>query len=819
MASIGHGGSGFSINARDITNIGRDQVTHYHASSPLTVQLVSPDGRQALANPWTYDPLPIPCPNDPNLHGSVRYSLLLLSKREGYPLWYPQPKAKLPPEYRTTGVRIGDVGIVRSNTPFDYLFNVCQAANHPINSYGVPDGFIAISEEDVELSHSAEDIYRNPGTPVVVPGSIKLETDGTGDTNQVYRFTSPDAQGAILVLPDGSWREEVANIALFQRYAQKHSEKWFLYAETQRDRLLGPGAILYLVTGYERCSSWGVSSFLNVANPSETFSLPFNVTSGTTSDHKYCSWGFTGSNSCEARCYPGIFHNLPLDGQRPCNSCVFMQGFVVSRKPVQPDRFKVRDIDEVYAKATNTNDYTTFGHFKTHGGYGSRSSTSMSPSSGSGSHRGIYHAYSTPVPSNTTDDILIDYQPGDPMTFHPCNDLINPFLLAISEQVGDASIAISHDRDWGALLTDEDEVLPSERELISRLAEKFKFSVQDSIVYLEPLTDDQSESKDIVISTSFATERVIMARVDVKTEQQDSGDSSDEEESKKLNSEAAITLVDFGPRGPDYKHYNIMAYTLSSSSNPSNRETIRTATSALCNFLASSRLQWVGGSGSWEEVERRINLLADLERCWSIDGSNSPVTPTEVSVRLSLYEEEKEKRLFGEALRDGYVLSHLINNLQSNLVLQPDPNENGVDSVSNLWSFLTACTLSGVSQDNLFQISDLVAASSKSLARVANTILKLLESAEPGSTERRHTSSPLELDHTLSDVPTPRMSEKTPRGWGVLHQRSSNRRRERASSSSPRQFSPASFNSRRARGKHKVPPAPSMPPPLPPQIE
>ncbi|EEB93576.1 hypothetical protein MPER_07742 [Moniliophthora perniciosa FA553] len=181
MAFIGHGGNGFSINAGDITNVGRDQVTHYHSSSPLTVQLVSTDSRQALANPWAYDPLPIPCPNDPNLHGSTRYSLLLLSKREGYPLWYPQPKTRLPSEYRTTGVRIGDVGIVRSNTPFDYLFNICQAANHPINSYGVPDGFTAISEDEVELSHSSEDIYRNPGTPVVVSGGIKLGMDGTGE--------------------------------------------------------------------------------------------------------------------------------------------------------------------------------------------------------------------------------------------------------------------------------------------------------------------------------------------------------------------------------------------------------------------------------------------------------------------------------------------------------------------------------------------------------------------------------------------------------------------------------------------------------------
>lgn len=69
------------------------------------------------------------------------YARLLLPKRQGYPLWVPEPNTRLPDEYKERGVGIGDVGIITPDGAFDFLFSICHPANHPINCNGVPDDF------------------------------------------------------------------------------------------------------------------------------------------------------------------------------------------------------------------------------------------------------------------------------------------------------------------------------------------------------------------------------------------------------------------------------------------------------------------------------------------------------------------------------------------------------------------------------------------------------------------------------------------------------------------------------------------------------
>jgi hypothetical protein len=69
------------------------------------------------------------------------YARRLLSEGHGYPLWIPEPNDFLPPEYQELGTRIGDVGLVTSDGAFDYLFNVCRPASHPINLGRTPDDF------------------------------------------------------------------------------------------------------------------------------------------------------------------------------------------------------------------------------------------------------------------------------------------------------------------------------------------------------------------------------------------------------------------------------------------------------------------------------------------------------------------------------------------------------------------------------------------------------------------------------------------------------------------------------------------------------
>ncbi|KAF9808203.1 hypothetical protein IEO21_07945 [Rhodonia placenta] len=73
----------------------------------------------------------------------------------------------------------------------------------------------------------------------------------------------------------------------------------------------------------------------------------------------------------------------------------------------------------------------------------------------------------------------------------------------------------------------------------------------------------------------------------------------------------------------------------------------------------------------WEEVEVRMRNLARLERVWGKSGaamgSSSQLSSAGglSSSSLSAGGEERERRLFAEALRDGYVLCQCVHNIRS----------------------------------------------------------------------------------------------------------------------------------------------------------
>ncbi|EEB98061.1 hypothetical protein MPER_02497, partial [Moniliophthora perniciosa FA553] len=71
--------------------------------------------------------------DSPCVYESQTYARLLFPLRHGYALWIPEPNELLPPQNRETGVRIGDVGLITEDGGFDYIFNICAAADDPIN--------------------------------------------------------------------------------------------------------------------------------------------------------------------------------------------------------------------------------------------------------------------------------------------------------------------------------------------------------------------------------------------------------------------------------------------------------------------------------------------------------------------------------------------------------------------------------------------------------------------------------------------------------------------------------------------------------------
>ncbi|KAJ2918695.1 hypothetical protein MD484_g1782, partial [Candolleomyces efflorescens] len=135
------------------------------------------------------------------------------------------------------------------------------------------------------------------------------------------------------------------------------------------------------------------------------------------------------------------------------------------------------------------------------------------------------------------------------------------------------------------------------------------------------------------------------------------------------------------------------------------------------------------GIRDWEEVEYRTRSLARLERIWGRSGvANGSAAGTAHPV--SSAGEERERRTFSEALRDGFVLCQLLNKLRASTVVRPDPKEDGFKKTSNVTKFLAACASYGLSHEDLFQRDDLTEATSESLARVAHTIIALIKFVE-----------------------------------------------------------------------------------------
>jgi len=83
---------------------------------------------------WSLPPLPVQRSCD------IYYRHLAVKGR-GSPLWQTEPSSNLPNIYRRRGIAVGDVGIITASGGFDFMFNICLPADHPINQEGLPADF------------------------------------------------------------------------------------------------------------------------------------------------------------------------------------------------------------------------------------------------------------------------------------------------------------------------------------------------------------------------------------------------------------------------------------------------------------------------------------------------------------------------------------------------------------------------------------------------------------------------------------------------------------------------------------------------------
>ncbi|KAE9395157.1 hypothetical protein BT96DRAFT_826674 [Gymnopus androsaceus JB14] len=199
------------------------------------------------------------------------YSSLLLPQGRGYPLWKPKSDSShLPKEYRRDGIHIGDVGFLNDFGGFEFLFNVCHPANHPLNIGGVPSDFEILELDQNQISESLHEF--KPGSRIASASchicQVRLPfPDGQPPIPQVpeevgagLSFSSSATKGALLILPEGAKRSDHRQYEKFEAYAAKYAHSWYSYINGTLACGVSNGAI-YLINGFDKARAWGVASF------------------------------------------------------------------------------------------------------------------------------------------------------------------------------------------------------------------------------------------------------------------------------------------------------------------------------------------------------------------------------------------------------------------------------------------------------------------------------------------------------------------------------------------------------------------------------
>ncbi|KAM6491358.1 hypothetical protein JOM56_013132 [Amanita muscaria] len=241
------------------------------------------------------------------------YTRSMLKCLTGYPLYDPQPYSDLSEEYMRKGVRVGDVGIITKDGAFDFLFNVCPSQNSLINPPNLPRGFTLETSEDSKTYPKEQ-----------FPHDTHLFESPVSRTKTLFKgpiYTSSEARGAILELPEGAFMYSVASKLPFRRLASRYGEQWYKYAIGTRGEDVLNGS-LRVVTSCTKCTQWGIAVFDRPCTPQDSLRFVQNKGLFRDSGLKY-SWKGSSTFTTKVAPSPGSNEGDSL------NQCVFFQGYKV----------------------------------------------------------------------------------------------------------------------------------------------------------------------------------------------------------------------------------------------------------------------------------------------------------------------------------------------------------------------------------------------------------------------------------------------------------------------------------------------------------
>ncbi|KAK0229296.1 hypothetical protein EDD85DRAFT_142079 [Armillaria nabsnona] len=272
----------------------------------------------------------------PEQHAHVLYTKLLLSRGHGYPLWTPEPDYSLCSAYVGRGICVGDVGIIRDDGGFDFIFNAFLEADDPVHEGGVPPNFSPLRTESpnpirtIYFQHPRDSSVRSSHVSVksvIVEASGEVPSIAGGGAG--FEFTTSKDQAAVLVLPQGGTRFDHKNLSSMRKYALEHAHEWYEYINSPNylGREARNGSLCF-VTGCDKTTAWGLAA---MSKPSDNRQFSINFLVGGLSEGRIAlrsSW--STQEWTDTRIYPD--QDTDMDAPLPVreNQGVFIRSFTIS---------------------------------------------------------------------------------------------------------------------------------------------------------------------------------------------------------------------------------------------------------------------------------------------------------------------------------------------------------------------------------------------------------------------------------------------------------------------------------------------------------
>jgi len=137
---------------------------------------------------------------------AVLYAKLLKCKGMGHALWYPGPNDNLAQQaYKDTGMRIGDLGVIRRNGTFDFLWNLAAPEDDPVNVHEPPQPALVLPQSQIFPVPDKTSYINESEETVSQYAEVEKGLTATAPS-YVYLVHNPLIH-AVLTLDDIAWRQ------------------------------------------------------------------------------------------------------------------------------------------------------------------------------------------------------------------------------------------------------------------------------------------------------------------------------------------------------------------------------------------------------------------------------------------------------------------------------------------------------------------------------------------------------------------------------------------------------------------------------------